>query len=59
MTPGANDKLSEKEAQKYEEQIGKASMLMCQAEIKQESNLEAFRMAKKHGGLFKLAEIVI
>lgn len=40
------------EIRKIEQQIANSSILMCQNEIPHESNLEAFRLARKYGGIF-------
>jgi hypothetical protein len=45
------------QVEKVEQQIADSSILMCQNEIPHESNLTAFRLAKKHGGLFSKVNI--
>lgn len=37
-------------ASELEQQIASAALLICQAEISQDANMEAFRVAKKHQG---------
>lgn len=51
ITPGANDQMSAKKAKELVKQISTASLIVCQNEIPEEANLEAFQIAKKHGGM--------
>lgn len=50
VTLGANELLGAKRAQQVEPVIARASMILCQQEIDQAGNVEAFRLARKHRG---------
>ena len=50
VTLGANLELSAARAQELNDVISSAGLLLCQCEIAQEANLEAFKIARKHGG---------
>jgi ribokinase len=49
VTLGANMEIKPSRAQELEAQIARAHMILLQSEIPQETNLEAFKIAKKHG----------
>ncbi|KAI6190696.1 Ribokinase-like protein [Aphelenchoides bicaudatus] len=49
ITPGANDNMSAKRAIELEKQIGSANLIICQSEIPEEANIQAFQIAKQHG----------
>ncbi|KAI6213058.1 Ribokinase [Aphelenchoides besseyi] len=49
ITPGANAYLIAERARELESEIAKAEMIVCQAEVPEDANLEAFRLARKHG----------
>ncbi|PAV89139.1 hypothetical protein WR25_14152 [Diploscapter pachys] len=49
VTLGANMELDDKAAERNEEIISKAGLLLCQAEIPDSGNKRAFELAKKHG----------
>lgn len=49
VTLGANMHLTPNKAKEFEHLISKAYMIMAQNEVPQESNIEAFKLAKKHG----------
>jgi len=53
VTLGSNEQLGAKRAQELESVISQARMIMCQQEIDQAGNHEAFRLAKSHGGVPK------
>ena len=48
---GANEKLTKDDIRAAEDLISKAKIIVCQLEIPQEINLEAMKIAKKHGGI--------
>ncbi|KAI6192854.1 Ribokinase [Aphelenchoides fujianensis] len=49
VTRGANEGLTVEKAREMEDEIAAARLLMCQSEVPEEANLEAFRLARKHG----------
>jgi hypothetical protein len=50
VTLGANELLGAKRAQELEPVIARSRMIICQQEIDQDGNFEAFRIARAHGG---------
>jgi ribokinase len=50
VTLGANLELSPARAQELQDVISKAGLVLCQCEIPQDANLEAFKIARQHGG---------
>ena len=56
VTLGANLELKKEVADKMEDVIATAGILLTQAEIPQEGNRRAFQLAKKHNGLFPLSK---
>jgi ribokinase len=49
VTLGANLELGSQEARNVKDVIASAGLVLCQSEIDQMGNLEAFRIAKEHG----------
>ncbi|KAI6222868.1 Ribokinase [Aphelenchoides fujianensis] len=49
VTRGANEELTVQKAREMEDDIAAARLLMCQSEVPEAANLEAFRLARKHG----------
>ncbi|KAI6185447.1 Ribokinase [Aphelenchoides besseyi] len=49
INPGANAYLTPERARELESEIAKAEMIICQAEVPEDANLEALRLARKHG----------
>ena len=52
IVAGANLDLTEQDIYDAEAAIAKASVVVCQLEIRQEITLLALKLAKKHGGYF-------
>lgn len=50
VTLGANLELSPDRINELESRIAKSALLLCQFEIPEETNLAAFKIAKKHNG---------
>jgi len=48
VTLGANLEVGAKRAREVENEVAKASLVLCQSEIDQEGNIEVFKVAKKH-----------
>jgi len=48
VTLGANLEVGAKRAREIENEVAKASLVLCQSEIDQEGNLEVFKLAKRH-----------
>lgn len=51
VTLSANSELNAERARAVENGIAAASLVMCQSEVDQAGNIEAFKLAKKHNGL--------